>query len=150
MPCRISSCSRYPPHTPRWAPPRDALLMTPDIRALGRISEWARSAGCALCVTPGPKITRPPGWLVVARDAMDDPDTMIDRLTTFRMRHPETQVMLVSAGAGVSPAPHPDLPICDVALPDPASYDVIETAVRMMHVNNLLWRTQRQPRALLA
>ncbi|WP_157132209.1 hypothetical protein [Roseobacter sp. AzwK-3b] len=97
-----------------------------------------------------PQDHQAPGWLVVARYAMDDPDTMIDRLTTFRMRHPETQVMLVSAGAGISPAPHPDLPICDVALPDAASYDVIETAVRMMHVNNLLWRTQRQPRVLLA
>jgi hypothetical protein len=97
-------------------------------------------------VTPGPAITTPPGWLVVALDALGDPHEMIDRLATFRTRHPETQVMLVSAGADASPTPEPDLSICDVTLPDPASCDAIETAVRVMHVNNLLWQARSQPR----
>lgn len=58
--------------------------------------------------------------------------------------------MLASEGAGSRPAPDPDLSICDVILPDPVSYDAIEMAVRMMHLNTLSWQARCQPRVSLA
>jgi hypothetical protein len=122
------------------------LLLAPDIRALGRIAEWARSSGCALAHDTGPKIARAPGWLVVAPDAFGDPEDMRNRLRAFRPCHPATQVMLVSARAGSGPVPAPDVSICDVTLPDPPSYDAIEKAVRVMQLNNLAWQARSRSR----
>lgn len=134
--------AHYPQHSPRWAPPRKALLVTPEIGRLGLIAEWARSVGCDLFWSPKLETAQIPGWLVVDLDGLGDPDTTRARLSAYRTRHAATQVMLLSSDPGTASAGQDPQSICDVSRRRSLSLDALETATYAMHVNNLAWQAR--------
>lgn len=136
----ISSCHfDYPEQEVRPAICGSGLIVSIDPRRLGVFADWARANGSEIEWSRSLDCAGHFAWVIVDIDSMGGIIECIVPLMKLRSEQPEIKVIAVSQKFFRDDFGTDRLPVADVCLKLPVSFDRIEEAAKQMQVNNRVW-----------
>ena len=129
----------YAVHQVRHAICGTGLIVTKEPRRLGVFADWARANGSEIEWSRSIDYASHFSWVIVDIDSMGGIIECIVPLMKLRSEHPEIKVIAVSQKFFRDDFGTDRLPVADVCLKLPVSFDRIEEAAKQMRVNNRIW-----------